>query len=292
MKKILIRGPNWVGDAVLAIPAMKAVREHFHEAEITVLVRPWVAGLFTAAPFVDKVWSEPKPSSIGEWTRIPRSIRDRAFDLALLFPNSFESALMMFLAGIPQRIGYATDARGWMLTNSIKPADDPRHQIYYYMDLVKTLAAATTPPAIEIKATPQERADARALLRAEGIPDAAPFLVLNPGAAYGSAKRWHSDRFAGVAQTLSRELHLLIVLIGSEAERSISEQVRDRMTRSAVVLNGRTSLETLIGVLSESSLMITNDSGPMHIAAALGRPLVTPFGPTNPARTGRHPIWA
>jgi heptosyltransferase-2 len=288
MKKILIRGPNWVGDAVLAIPAMKAVREHFHEAEITVLVRPWVAGLFTAAPFVDKVWSEPKPSSIGEWTRIPRSIRDRAFDLALLFPNSFESALMMFLAGIPQRIGYATDARGWMLTNSIKPADDPRHQIYYYMDLVKTLAAATTPPAIEIKATPQERADARALLRAEGIPDAAPFLVLNPGAAYGSAKRWHSDRFAGVAQTLSRELHLLIVLIGSEAERSISEQVRDRMTRSAVVLNGRTSLETLIGVLSESSLMITNDSGPMHIAAALGIPTVAVFGSTDERVTGPY----
>jgi heptosyltransferase-2 len=288
MKKILIRGPNWVGDAVLAIPAMKAVREHFPEAEITVFVRPWVAGLFTAAPFVDRVWSEPKPSRLGDWTRISRSIRDRGFDLALLFPNSFESALMMFLAGIPRRVGYATDARGWMLTSSIKPADDVRHQIYYYMDLVKMLAAATTPPSIEIKATPQERTDARALLRAEGIPDGAPFLVLNPGAAYGSAKRWHSDRFARVAQTLSRELHLNIALIGSEAERSISEQVRDQMARRAAVLNGKTSLETLVGVLSESSLMITNDSGPMHIAAALGIPTVAVFGSTDERVTGPY----
>src|SRR5690348_281825 len=162
MKKILIRGPNWVGDAVLGIPAMKAVREHFPEAEITVFVRPWVAGLFTAAPFVDTVWSEPKPSGVGDWTRISRSIRDRGFDLALLFPNSFESALMMFLAGIPRRIGYATDARGWMLTKSIKPADDARHQIYYYMDLVKILSTATTtpsPPSVEINATSQERRD-------------------------------------------------------------------------------------------------------------------------------------
>jgi heptosyltransferase-2 len=291
MKKILIRGPNWVGDAVLGIPAMKAVREHFPEAEITVFVRPWVAGLFTAAPFVDTVWSEPKPSGVGDWTRISRSIRDRGFDLALLFPNSFESALMMFLAGIPRRIGYATDARGWMLTKSIKPADDARHQIYYYMDLVKILSTATTtpsPPSVEINATSQERRDARTLLLAEGIPEGAPFLVLNPGAAYGSAKRWHIDRFARVAQTLSRELHLLIVLIGSEAERSISEQVNDRMTRSAVVLNGKTSLETLIGVLSESSLMITNDSGPMHIAAALGIPTVAVFGSTDERVTGPY----
>jgi heptosyltransferase-2 len=288
MKKILIRGPNWVGDAVLAIPAMKAVRQHFPEAEISIFVRPWVAGLFTAAPFVDKVWSEPKPSSLGDWTRISRSIRARGFDLALLFPNSFESALMMFLAGIPRRIGYATDARRWMLTDSIKPADDARHQIHYYMDLVKMLVEGTTQPTVEIKATPQERADARALLRTEGIPDRAPFLVLNPGAAYGSAKRWPTDRFARVAETLARELKLSIALIGSEAERSIAEQVRGQITSRAAILNGKTSLETLIGVLSESSLMITNDSGPMHIAAALGIPTVAVFGSTDERVTGPH----
>src|SRR5678815_5628747 len=130
--KILMRGPNWVGDAVLAIPAMKAIREQFPDAEITLLVRPWVAGLFTAAPFIDKVWREEKPSGLGDWTRIARDMRAREFDLALLLPNSFESALMTFLGGVPQRIGYATDGRRWMLTSSIAPGKNAKHQVQYY----------------------------------------------------------------------------------------------------------------------------------------------------------------
>src|SRR5262247_3563039 len=249
--KILIRGPNWVGDAVLSIPAMKAVREHFPEAEITLLVRPWVAGLFTSAPFIDKLWSEDKPSSLSSWTRITRDIRGRGFDLALLFPNSFESALMIFLGGVPQRIGYATDARRWLLTESIAPDKDPRHQTQYYLDLVKTLSAGTDRPSIEIQATSVERSIARRLLSDEGMPSGAPFLVLNPGAAYGSAKRWHEDRFAMVADRLAQDLGLSVALIGSERERFIAEQIRDRMQTRATLLSGKTSLETLIGVLAE-----------------------------------------
>ena len=284
--KILIRGPNWVGDAVLSIPAMKAVREHFPEAEITLLVRPWVAGLFKSAPFIDKLWSEDKPSSLSSWTRITRDIRGRGFDLALLFPNSFESALMIFLGGVPQRIGYATDARRWLLTESIAPDKDPRHQTQYYLNLVKTLSAGTDRPSIEIQATSVERSIARKLLSAEGIPSGAPFLVLNPGAAYGSAKRWHEDRFADAAVSLASEFHMLVVLIGSESERSIAERIRERMKAPAAILNGKTTLETLIGLLAESSLMITNDSGPMHIAAALGVPTVAVFGSTDEKVTG------
>src|SRR5215475_11263650 len=244
--KILIRAPNWVGDAVLSIPAMKAVREHFPDSEITLLVRPWVAGLFTSAPFIDKLWSEEKPSSLSSWTRITRDIRGRGFDLALLFPNSFESALMIFLGGVPQRIGYATDARRWLLTESIAPDKDPRHQTQYYLDLVKTLSAGTDRPSIEIQATSVERSIARKLLSAEGIPSGARFLVLNPGAAYGSAKRWHEDRFADVADILAAEMKLGVAMIGSEGERPIAEQIGSRMKQSAAVLSGRTSLETLI----------------------------------------------
>src|SRR5207253_7142538 len=160
-QKILIRGPNWVGDAVLAIPAMKAVREHFPEAEITLLVRPWVAGLFTSASFVDKVWSEAKPLRLGDWTRIMKNIRAKNFDVALLLPNSFESALMMFLGGVPQRVGYATDGRRWMLTNAVAIAPQSRHQVHYYLDLVKALAATADRPSIEIEATSDERSTAR-----------------------------------------------------------------------------------------------------------------------------------
>src|SRR4029453_9841715 len=113
--KILIRGPNWVGDAVLAIPAMRAVRERFPSAEITLMVRPWVAGLFTSASYIDNVWSEEKPQGLSAWTRLMKQLRRRKFDLGVLLPNSFESALMMFLGRIPKRVGYATDGRRWML---------------------------------------------------------------------------------------------------------------------------------------------------------------------------------
>jgi heptosyltransferase-2 len=280
LEKILIRGPNWVGDAVLAVPAMKAVRAHFPQAEITLLVRPWVSGLFTSAPFVDKVWSEPAPSSLTDWRRITRYIRNRRFDLALLLPNSFESALMMFLARVPHRVGYATDGRAWLLTNAIAPARETRHQVHYYLDLVKTLQAAEL-PSIQIEATRDERENGRRLLNAGGIPNSAPFLVLNPGAAYGSAKRWHEDRFAVAADTLAREMGLHVAIIGSESERLIAEQIRDLMNSPTAVLSGKTSLETLIGVLAEASLVITNDSGPMHMAAALGIPTVAVFGSTD-----------
>jgi len=173
----------------------------------------------------------------------------------------------------------------------------------YYLDLVKVLAAVGVvcdrAPSIAIEATARERTDARRLLEGEGISNDIPFLVLNPGAAYGSAKRWPEDRFANVADTLARELNLAVALIGSSSEVPIAQQIRDRMKASAAILTGNTSLETLIGVLAESSLMITNDSGPMHIAAALGVPTVAVFGSTDDKVTGpcgpqtrivKHPV--
>jgi len=284
--KILLRGPNWVGDAVLAIPAMKAIRAKFPEAEITLLVRPWVAGLFTSAPFIDRAWVEPLPSSLGGWLRMASGIRAKRFDMAVLFPNSFESAAMAFIGGVPKRVGYARDGRSWLLTNRVKCASGKRHQVHYYLELANALSAVVDAPSIEIEATNHEKAEARALLGSAGVSDGSRFMALNPGAAYGSAKRWGEDRFAETADTLGAEFNLETVIIGSEAERPIAEEIRSRMHRPAVVLNGRTSLETLIGVISKAELMITNDSGPMHIAAALGVPTVAVFGATDDAVTG------
>jgi heptosyltransferase-2 len=288
MQNILIRGPNWVGDAVLAIPAMKAVREHFRNAQITLLVRPWVAGLFTSAPFVDRVWSEPRPSSIAEWSRITRAIRDRHFDLAVLFPNSFESALMMFAGRVPNRFGYATDGRSLLLTNAITRTDsgNEAHQVHYYLDLVKNFFKPDKDPSIEIDATAQERAEARRLLAEHGIERQDRFLVLNPGAAYGSAKRWDELRFAEAGDRFAKEFGLSVAVIGSASEIPAAERVRAQMKSPAAILSGKTTLETLMGVLAECSLMITNDSGPMHIAAALGTPTVAVFGSTDERVTG------
>jgi heptosyltransferase-2 len=293
LMKILMRGPNWVGDAVLAIPAMKAVRAQYPDAEITLLVRPWVAGVFSSAPFIDRVWSEPRPSGVLDWIRISRSIRAKRFDLGLLFPNSFESAAMLFLGRVRQRVGYATDGRGWLLTKSIRPrserrGNERRHQVYYYLDLASAVSAAIDHPSIEIDASADERSQARKLLLSAGITPERKFLVLNPGAAYGAAKRWGEDRFAEAGDALALELGMDVAIVGSEVERSIAERIQGLMRSRVAVLNGRTSLETLIGIIAESSLVLTNDSGPMHIAAALGIPTVAVFGPTDDIATGPY----
>ena len=286
LKKILMRGPNWVGDSILAIPAMKAVRARFPDAEITLLVRPWVAGVFKAAPFINRLWTEPRPAGIGDWMRITSSIRKNRFDMALLFPNSFESAAMIFLGRVPQRVGYGTDGRRWLLTNSLKPVREKRHQIHYYLDLAGAVSANVDQPSIAIEATTEERTQASRLLASSGIAADRHFLVLNPGAAYGSAKRWSEEGFADAGDTLAEEMDLDVVIIGSEVERTIAESIQRRMRSRVAVLNGQTSLETLIGVISGSSLVLTNDSGPMHMAAALGVPTVAVFGATDDVVTG------
>jgi heptosyltransferase-2 len=298
-QNILIRGPNWVGDAVLGVPAIKAVRTLFPDAKITLLVRPWVAGVFGAATFVDTVWSRPKTEGLGGWVQLAKEIRQRDFDLALLLPNSFEAALAAWIGGIPQRIGYATDGRGLLLTRSMRPKADKHHQAQYYLRLVTGLLGSVPDPSISIEATETGRASARRLLQQQGIDPDGGFVVVTPGAAFGSAKRWYEVRFAAVADRLADELGLPVVVVGSESERLIGEKVRDGMKHPAAVLSGQTSLETLVGLLAHASMMITNDSGPMHIASALGVPTIAVFGPTDAeatyplgprARVVRHPV--
>src|SRR5437667_11289058 len=160
---------------------MKAVRALFADAEITLLVRPFVAGLYSDAPLRDKVWSEAKPASLEDWIRITRDIRNRQFDIALLLTNSFESALMMLLGGVPQRVGYATEGRQWMLTNGVTAGSKSCHQMQYYLDLVKAISATVESPSIEIEATAHERNTGRRLLARKGIPIEWDMPGLNSG---------------------------------------------------------------------------------------------------------------
>ena len=264
---------------------MKAVRALYPDAKITLLVRPWVAGLFEAAAFLDSVWSRPEPRGLSGWAQIAKEIRQRDFDLVVLLPNSFAAALTAWIGGIPQRMGYATDGRGLLLTRSMRPSARKQHQSRYYLELVEGLLGPVPEPTITIETTEIARTAARRLLEKEGVDPAGGFVVVTPGAAFGSAKRWYEARFARVADRLADKLGLAIVIVGSESERLIGEKVRDEMRNPATVLSGKTTLETLVGLLTQASLMITNDSGPMHIAAALGIPTVAVFGSTDAEAT-------
>jgi heptosyltransferase-2 len=173
-----------------------------------------------------------------------------------------------------------------MLTDLVWPPARAQHQVQYYLNLAKAVSAPTQTPSIAIEASTDEKAAAWKLLAASAAGSS--FVVLNPGAAFGSAKRWSDARFAELADLLAADLGVHIVLVGSEAERPIAERIRKNTKCGTVVLNGMTNLETLIGVLSESTLMVTNDSGPMHLAAALGVPTVAIFGATNDAETGPY----
>jgi heptosyltransferase-2 len=286
-ERIIVRAPNWVGDAVLSIPALRSLRGRFPRARITLLVRPGVAGLFRSAAFADEVWDRPSPGIL-RWIPTARQVRREAFDLGVLLTNSFESALTLFAGGVAERAGYATDNRTPLLTRAVALPEGKLHQRDYYLHLLEAFLGPGPEVGVGIglEATGPEREAARALLAAEGIEPPPGLLVLSPGAAFGSAKRWMEERFAAVADRTHRELGLRTVIIGTAAEEPIAARIRSMMAAPATVLAGRTDLETLVGVLAEASLVVANDSGPMHISAALGVPTLGIFGSTDAEVTG------
>ena len=283
--KIIVRAPNWIGDAVLAVPALKAVRERSPDSEITLLVRPWVEGLFRSAPFVDTVWSRPSPGAL-RWIATAREIRHRRFDLAILLTNSFESALTVFAAGVPRRAGYLTDRRGPLLNAAIPLPGTRIHQTQYYLQLIEACLGGGPEPGIDMHVTHTGLASAVQLLDGHGIDTRDRLLILSPGAAFGSAKRWNEERFAALGDRLCRELGFRAAIIGSPSEQALCARISAQMSEPVTQLAGSTDLETLSGVLARADLVVTNDSGPMHMAAALGTPTLGIFGSTDAEVTG------
>jgi len=285
VRRILARQVNWLGDAVLTLPALEALQRRFPRAEITLLARGWVGGLFEGHPAVRRVIELPQgggPMGLwGRW-RMGDALREQGFDLAVLFPNSFDAALAPWIAGIPRRVGYATESRGWLLTD---PLPRPRralgrHQAERYLDIVRALGAeGSVDFRLPVSAVAEERA--RALLTASGIDGAAPLVAVGPGSIYGGAKRWPAERFAAVADALAERHGARILLMGSGREGAILAQVASRMRQPVHNLGGRTDLVTLTGVLARTRLLLCNDSGAMHLAAAVGVPVVAVFGPTD-----------
>lgn len=295
-RKILVRATNWVGDAVMSVPALQALRQGYPEAHIAILARPLVAGLYGREPFCDELIPYEAPSGwtgFGHKLRLARELQARHFDCAVLFPNAFEAAALVRLAGIPHRIGYEREARGWLLTNAVrrpKPGEIPAHQRFYYLELLKRagmIGGYAMDGAIRLSGSAAAAKLGRNRLEEAALQGAV--IGVSPGAAYGGAKRWLPERFAAAAEQLARERHASIAIFGSKEEFAICNAVREALQKHGITcvnFAGATSLGEFLEMAAACELFLTNDSGPMHIASALGVPTVAIFGATDDLATG------
>ena len=312
--RILVRGVNWLGDAVMTTPALLRLREHFTAAHITLLTPEKLRDLYLHHPAVDETISF--GAGEGLFT-ISRKLRSGNFDMALVLPNSPRSALEVLLAGIPWRIGGAWPWRNWLLTVVVPPrtgavkmhklkdsdvhqlvadiskvatpqiTNPSAHHIHQYLHLVAALGAdgSALPPMLAV--TDEEIAAAKKKFDLENF--STPSFALNPGAEYGPAKRWPAERFVAAAVEIHRQTNCQWLILGGKADSELAARVTAGITHHAphtTNLAGQTSLRELMSLLKLSRVLLTNDTGPMHVAAALGTPVVVPFGSTSPELTG------
>ncbi len=289
VRRIVLRAPNWLGDTVLALPAMAALRTHFASASLTVAAPPSVAALFREDTGV-------RPDAVLMLPASPREVvmalREGDFDLGILFPNSFRSAWSLRQAGIPQRWGIARSARGGLLTRRSVRGAAGAHHADYYRNLVRGLGVPCEDGLPALSASTGSLAAAATLLSRAGVPPDAPLVGVAPGAAYGQAKQWPPERMAAVMAHLVREHGVTCVVVGAAHDRpsvrAIESWLRSHApeTESRVLdFVGRTDLGSLVGVASRCRVFVSNDSGAMHVAAALGRPVIAMFGPTDERAT-------
>lgn len=284
VRRIMLRSTNWVGDAVMTTPAMADLRNAFPDAEIVVIANPLVAQMFTHHPCCDRVIvydkRGPHKGVAGLW-QFARQLHRERFDLAILLQNAIEAAIMAFFAGIPRRAGYRTDARGPLLTHGVAIGREQKrlHHTDYYRHMLRHICHGEGDGKLCLACSDEEQRWAKETL---GV---APMVAINPGAAYGSAKRWLPERFAAVADGLAHEFGLQVVLTGGPGETEIGRVIEHSMETPALNLIGQTSVRQLMTVLANCQLVITNDSGPMHVAAAFDVPVVAVFGPTDHTTT-------
>ncbi len=296
---ILVRGVNWIGDAVMTMPALKALRIANPGSRITLLVRPWVSPLFEKSPDVDEIiiYEDKHKGFLGKFG-LAGMLKKKDFRMAVLFQNAMDAAVAAFFAGIPERIGYARDGRRMFLTKAV-PFDSYAgglHHIEYYLNLLEKVGFAAQYSLPWLHLSLDERLWAREKLEHMKRP----VIAINPGAAYGSSKRWRPERFAEIAKRVINGINGSVIIFGGPSEREIEDEIAGEIRKEAgpgypgsgaqraelMLMAGKTGLRELAALISESDLLVTNDSGPMHMGYATGAPVAAIFGSTSPALTG------
>jgi heptosyltransferase-2 len=292
--KILIRATNWVGDAIMALPALCAVRGRFPDANISILARPYVAEIYRGQNICDELISyDPKGPHAGlsGRERLAQELRKQKFDVTLLLQNAFDAAWLAWRAGIPERIGYARDGRGLLLTKKIpvpRRGEIPAHEQFYYLELLRRAGWIDSLPGesfVALDVSEEHHRQAEETLLLAGARANAVRIALGAGASYGSAKCWPPERFADFVNRFRLHTDADVIFFGTASEQKVSETIAAGIKGSSISLVGKTAITALPALLSRCHLFVGNDSGAMHVAAAVGLPVVAIFGPTDPHGT-------
>jgi heptosyltransferase-2 len=289
--RILVRGVNWVGDTILAYPAVHHLKTLFPRSHVAILVANNLVDLWKTFPYVDEIVSFQARKgfkSIWEDLTLCQVLKERNFDLAVVLPRSFRSAFQVCLARIPIRIGYRDEGRSYFLTHGILRKEGVLHvhRIHYYLNLLTPLGSVDVHPLPRIFLREEDRKWAEGMLENLGLLDGRPLIGVNAGATYGLAKCWYPERFGELGKRLSRHWKSSVLLFGKEEERSISQEILGHLPGCGIDLTGKTSLLQLAALLERCWLLVTNDTGTMHVATAVGTPVVALFGSTDPTTTG------
>ncbi|MBX3283232.1 MAG: lipopolysaccharide heptosyltransferase II [Acidobacteria bacterium] len=291
--KILVRSANWIGDAVMSVPALRELRRAFPSDQITLHSRSWADGLFRDADFIDDIVTyDPAKWRVRDILDNSRFLKADAYDVVILFPNSFESALTVALSRIPMRIGYNKDARGLLLTDAIAVPEwkDRAHEAFYYLELVKAAVKRITgretlfgEPDSTLLVSDERLEEAHSFLEGEGVDLSKPVIAMGVGSQNSLAKRWPAERYARLAEMLGQ--HASLIILGSKAEADAAAEVVKLSKAKIADLSGKTDLAAAVALLAASDVMVSNDMGLAHVAASVGTKTFVIFGPTNPVTT-------
>ncbi len=291
--RILIRAANWVGDAVMTTPVVRAVRKNYPKAHITVLAKPWVIPVYENNPYLDEIMVYDNggrhKNGLGV-LRLSQDIKNRRFDLAILMQNAFEAALLAFLAKISERVGYNTDARTLLLNRSVRmnPALKKKHLITYYIGILKGVGLKPDGMIQDLFISQKDKQFARQLLDEKGLGLkrlGTPVIGINPGATGGTAKRWFPERYAELCRLLADRYKTKILIFGGPADHELGETITEMAAGACINIAGKTNLSEAFALINACDLFVTNDSGLMHAAAALGINQVAVIGSTDPVAT-------
>ncbi|MBF0211478.1 MAG: lipopolysaccharide heptosyltransferase II [Desulfamplus sp.] len=292
--KILIRAANWIGDAIMTTPVIRAIRKNYPDAHITLLAKPWVIPVFDNNPYIDEIMvyqSEGRHAKGFGTIRLSKDIRKKRFDIAILMQNAFEAALITFLGSVPVRIGYNTDGRSLLLNPSIKLNKKLKkgHLIDYYIGILKGAGLVDDGGELDLFISDMEKFEAIKIIESYGIDIKKDHVIgINPGATGGTAKRWFPERYAELAKRLSEKFKTKILIFGSKSDEELGDKINEIVSKSinesdkiCINLAGKTTLKQAFAIIEKCDLFITNDSGLMHAAAALSTKQIAIIGSTD-----------